>query len=544
MASSAPLLSNTAAGDNAQGLPAVDYWVPLGYFAIYRLLLAGLLVILHLLQLTPAPFGSHAPTLYVALCYGYLAAAFVAAVAVRNRMLPFNTLVDIHTFTDIVFITLLMHASGGVGSGLGMLLVVSVAAAGLLSMGRTATLFAALASLAVLVEQSYLSLNAPDHITREAINYPQAGMLGATLFATAALAHTLARRIRASERLARQRGIDLANMAQLTDYVIQHMQTGVLVADAGGQIRLINATARQLLGLGAKPLAGTPLGQQIPSLQKQLMAWREGGRQESDLFEVPQTGQQVLPRFMPIGNGTDSLIFLEDASDANQRAQQLKLASLGRLTASIAHEIRNPLGAISHAGELLEESPGLENGDKRLLRIILEQSKRINAIIESVLHLGRRDRAHPERIELSPWLQRFLEEFQRNATCHPGDIRLNVEPADLAVQFDPIQLHQIVWNLSLNGLRHAAAAPAPKLEISAGRSGQDTWLDVRDHGPGIPPEVAEHLFEPFFTTEGKGTGLGLYLARELTESNRARLICLPPPDGGARFRLLFARSPD
>lgn len=544
MASSAPLLSNTATGDNAQGLPAVDYWVPLGYFAIYRLLLAGLLVILHLLQLTPAPFGSHAPTLYVALCYGYLAAAFVAAVAVRNRMLPFNTLVDIHTFTDIVFITLLMHASGGVGSGLGMLLVVSVAAAGLLSMGRTATLFAALASLAVLVEQSYLSLNAPDHITREAINYPQAGMLGATLFATAALAHTLARRIRASERLARQRGIDLANMAQLTDYVIQHMQTGVLVADAGGQIRLINTTARQLLGLGAKPIAGTPLGQQVPSLQKQLMTWREGGRQESDLFEVPQTGQQVLPRFMPIGNGTDSLIFLEDASDANQRAQQLKLASLGRLTASIAHEIRNPLGAISHAGELLEESPGLENGDKRLLRIILEQSKRINAIIESVLHLGRRDRAHPERIELSPWLQRFLEEFQRNATCHPGDIRLNVEPADLAVQFDPIQLHQIVWNLSLNGLRHAATAPAPKLEISAGRSGQDTWLDVRDHGPGIPPEVAEHLFEPFFTTEGKGTGLGLYLARELTESNRARLICLPPPDGGARFRLLFARSPD
>lgn len=537
-----PLLNSPAAtGDEAERLHDSVHWTPLGYFAIYRLLLTGLLVILHLLGWTPEPFGSLAPTLYTSVIYIYLAAAFLAGMAVRTRLLPFNTLVDLHTFTDIVCITLLMHASGGIGSGLGMLLVVSVAVAGMLSVGRTAILFAALASLAVLVEQSFLLLTAPAHIAREAISYPQAGMLGATLFATAALAHTLARRIRASEKLARQRGIDLANMAQLTDYVIQHMQTGVLVTDAAGQIRLINATARQLLGLGTRPVAGDPLERVMPALQRQLQAWRTGERQDADLLEVTQSGLKVLPHFMPIGSGADNLIFLEDASGASQQAQQLKLASLGRLTASIAHEIRNPLGAISHAGELLEESPALETADKRLLRIILEQSKRINAIIESVLHLGRRERARPEPIELAPWLQRFVEEFQRHATCQPGDIRLVVVDDKITAQFDPVQLHQIVWNLTLNGLRHAAAAPAPKVELHAGRNGDDTWLDVRDHGPGIPPEVAEHLFEPFFTTEGKGTGLGLYLARELAESNRARLLCLPPPDGGARFRLLFAR---
>lgn len=533
--------SAAVAGDEPGPLHDGEHWTPLGYLAIYRLLLTGLLVILHLLGLTPQPFGSLDPTLYIGIIYLYLAAAFLAAGAVHTRLLPFNHLVDLHTFTDIVCITLLMHASGGISSGLGMLLVVSVAAAGMLSVGRTAILFAALASLAILVEQSFLLLNAPVHIAREAINYPQAGMLGATLFATAALAHTLARRIRASEILARQRGLDLANMAQLTDYVIQHMQTGVLVADAAGEIRLINATGRQLLGLGARPVVGESLERVVPALQKQLHGWRRGERNDTDLLEVTQNGPKVLPHFMPIGTGADSLIFLEDASDASQQVQQLKLASLGRLTASIAHEIRNPLGAISHAGELLEESPALDTGDKRLLRIILEQSKRINAIIESVLHLGRRDRARPERIDLGPWLQRFMEEFQRHATCQPGDMLLNLEGDDLAVRFDPIQLHQIVWNLSLNGLRHAATATAPKLELCAGRSGEDIWLDVRDHGPGIPPEVAEHLFEPFFTTEGKGTGLGLYLARELAESNRARLLCLPPPDGGARFRLLFAR---
>lgn len=535
-------LTLPATGDNEPArLHDSEHWTPLGYFAIYRLLLTGLLVFLHLLGKTPPPFGGLAPSLYAGVIYIYLAAAFLAGVAVRTRMLPFNHLVDLHTFTDIVCITLLMHASGGLGSGLGMLLVVSVAAAGMLSVGRTAILFAALASLAILVEQSFLLLNAPPHIAREALSYPQAGMLGATLFATAALAHTLARRIRASEKLARQRGVDLANMAQLTDYVIQHMQTGVLVTDAAGQIRLINTTARQLLGLGSRPVVGEPLERELPALQKQLTAWREGARQDANLLDVADSSQKLLPHFMPIGSGADSLIFLEDASDASQQAQQLKLAALGRLTASIAHEIRNPLGAISHAGELLEESPALENADKRLLRIVLEQSKRINAIIESVLHLGRRERARPEHIELGPWLERFLEEFQRHATCDPGDIRLDHGPEDIVVQFDPIQLHQIVWNLCLNGLRHAAAAPAPKLELRTGRSAGDTWLDVRDHGPGIPPEVAEHLFEPFFTTEGKGTGLGLYLARELAESNRARLLCLPPPDGGARFRLIFAR---
>lgn len=543
MASPVPPLEHSADGAAPDRLTEAGEqpWKALGYFAIYRLLLTGLLVILHLLGLTPEPFGSLAPTLYVAICYIYLAAAFLAGMAVRIRLLPFHSLVDLHTFTDIVAITLLMHASGGIGSGLGMLLVVSVAAAGLLSVGRTATLFAALASLAVLVEQSFLYLNAPAHIAREAINYPQAGMLGVTLFATAALAHTLARRIRASERLAQQRGIDLANMAQLTDYVIQHMQTGVLVADAEGKIRLSNATARQLLGLGTQPVTGATLTELAPVLQKQLLAWRSGDYQEAGLFEMPHSGQKVLPHFMSIGTGNDSLVFLEDANAASQQVQQLKLASLGRLTASIAHEIRNPLGAISHAGELLGEAPALEAPDKRLLSIILEQSKRINAIVESVLRLGRRERSRPERLVLKPWLQRFLDEYQRHADCSPGDIHLSIEPEDLAVTFDPIQLHQILWNLCLNGLRHAAAAPPPKLELRAGRDEQDTWLDVRDHGPGVAPEIAEHLFEPFFTTESKGTGLGLYLARELAECNRARLIYVPPPDGGARFRLIFAR---
>jgi len=315
----------------------------------------------------------------------------------------------------------------------------------------------------------------------------------------------------------------------------------VLVIDANDQIRLINTTARQLLGVGSRVVVGKLLQGELPALQKQLQAWRESRQMNSRFLELADNQQQLVSSFMVIGQNAGHLIFLEDASEANQQAQQLKLASLGRLTASIAHEIRNPLGAISHASELLGESPLLEKSDKRLLSIILEQSKRINALIESVLQLGRRERPQPQDIVLGLWLHRFLEEFEHHANCQPGDIYLNLGKIPITVQFDPMQLQQIIWNLCLNGLRHACNASTPKLELSIGHNEKDVWLDVRDHGPGIPAEVAEHLFEPFFTTADKGTGLGLYLAHELAESNRARLLYLPPPDGGARFRLLFGR---
>lgn len=532
------MASPAAAPPERRAEAALTNWRPLRYYAIYRLILAGLFAVLVITGDLPPPFGGYAPHLFAWTSYAYVAFSLLAGSGVSRQRPALPTQVQLQVIGDILFITVLMHASGGIESGLGMLLVVTIAAGGLLTVGRTAGLFAAIATIALLVEQSYLLLSGPN----AQISYTQAGMLGATLFATAVLAHTLARRIRESEALAARRGIDLANMAQLAQYIIENLQTGILVVDGQNHIRLTNSTARARLGGAAAQ--EMHLYNMAPELYQQLTDWRVGRTGSAQVLELNNPQQPILPRFMPLGEDRQgaTLIFLEDAAAASQQVQQLKLASLGRLSASIAHEIRNPLGAISHAGELLGESPALEPGDSRLIQIILDQSRRVNAIVENVLQLGRRGESAPESFLLVPWLERFIAEFCSTGGIAPADVALHAPNDAATVRFDTGHLHQILWNLCQNALRHAPTAGSPKVEIAVERGADGaTILAVRDHGAGIAAEVRPHIFEPFFTTDPQGTGLGLYIARELAEYNRAKLVYAPPPGGGTQFRILFAK---
>jgi two-component system sensor histidine kinase PilS (NtrC family) len=320
------------------------------------------------------------------------------------------------------------------------------------------------------------------------------------------------------------------------------MQTGVMVVDPDNRVRLMNSSAWQLLDL---PMVqpNTPLQHYSPALQQQLQRWKENPANASSPLHIANNPLELLTQFMGIGQHRNdgTLIFLEDAATTTRQAQQMKLASLGRLTASIAHEIRNPLGAISHAAALLEESPELDANDTRLAEIVRKQSQRINTIIENVLQLGRGARKQDEEIVLKPWLEGFVQEFLQAQPEARGAIRVTVEPPDLVIHFDPNHLHQLLCNLCQNGLRHAAAADAPvKVHLNAGISGPDRGhLDVIDAGPGIAEENRIHVFEPFFTTDSRGTGLGLYLARELAVYNQAQLRYEPTADKESRFRLLF-----
>lgn len=513
-------------------------WRPLQFLNIYRFTLAALFVLLYHFETLAPPLGMADKELFYHTSLAYLGFSLLAIYPLARRQPSFIIQLVSHILADIVFITLLMHASGGVVSGVGMLLVVNVANGSMIAGGRTPGLFAAIASLALLIEQSYTAMTKPG----ADINYSLAGMLGITLFATAILAHVLASRARESEALARQRSVDLANMAQLTDYIIQHMQTGVMVIAPDSRVRLMNSSAEHLLNTQVTA-SNTLLQDFSPELHQQLQEWRENPGGVTRPLHIDGNPQDLLAQFMGIGRQRNdgTLIFLVDAANTTRQAQQLKLASLTRLTASIAHEIRNPLSAISHAGALLAESTELDPNDARLTEIILEQSQRINTIVENVLQLGRQEHGQDLSFVLKPWLEGFMKEFHQSQPDSQGAIRIDVEPPELAIHFDPGHLHQLLYNLCQNGLRHAAASDAPiKLQLNAAMIGDDHgYLDVIDAGPGIAEEHRTHVFEPFFTTEPKGTGLGLYLARELAARNQAQLRYEPTARKESRFRLLF-----
>jgi two-component system sensor histidine kinase PilS (NtrC family) len=189
------------------------------------------------------------------------------------------------------------------------------------------------------------------------------------------------------------------------------------------------------------------------------------------------------------------LVFLEDVGRIKERAQQLKLASLGRLTASIAHEIRNPLSAIGHAGELLREERRVEMKE-RLLRILNDNVIRLDRIVSDILELGRQSRAQPELLRVDEFCAGFVEHFMANEDLQAGVIVLEVQALSLC--FDRSHLHQVLWNLVSNAFRHSSRGPgAVRIQMEGGSNDGRVELHIIDDGPGIPDTVREQIFEPF-----------------------------------------------
>jgi two-component system sensor histidine kinase PilS (NtrC family) len=300
-------------------------------------------------------------------------------------------------------------------------------------------------------------------------------------------------------------------------------------------------------------LPGARLLDVAPRLTAMLGQWRS----TSALNAMPDSaltaadGARLLqPHFAPLG-GDDRrdlvLIFLEDTALLAERVQQSKLAALGRLSASIAHEIRNPIGAMSHAGQLLAESASLSPIERRLTGIIHANGERVSRLIGSMLEFSRRGTSKPERLLLSPWLTSFRQEFLATHELAAG--RLLILPAlqpdiaaELEVRTDPTQLHQVVWNLCHNAITHGASSSPSAVELRFGRLGGNgrPYMEVADRGPGIDVPDVERVFEPFYSKSDKGTGLGLFLARELAQTNGATLLFEPRSGGGSLFRLVFS----
>ncbi|MBT2968560.1 MAG: histidine kinase [Candidatus Thiodiazotropha sp. (ex Ctena orbiculata)] len=514
-----------------------SHWRSLSLYLLYRITLSLTLIFFFYSGAGPSFLGSVAADLFSITSALYVALSFLSVLFFLMRSPNPEKQTYLALFVDIAAITLLMHASGGVQTGMGMLIAVSVIAGALIIDGRAALLFAALAALAVIANQIYVSINETVIPPR----FVQAGFLGAVFFATALLTLVMSSRLRASEKLAQERANELNHLANINAYVIRHMRTGVLVVDSSGMIVMINDPAWCLLGMPTSTTGGQ-LVKASPELAHMLRKHKAGTKRRYYKFRTQRQGPELRAHFNPVGTQEqgDMLIFLEDTSQITREAQQMKLASLGRLTASIAHEIRNPLGAISHASQLFDESPSQNPADQRLTEIIKTNTARLNQVIENVLQLSRRDPGNPKKIALKSWLQKLVEDLVKHQGFARDDLLLQIEPENTEIVADPEQLRQVVTNLCNNAREHGKKEGL-KLQIIGGimKEFDHPVVDVIDNGPGIAPKVARQIFEPFFTTRNSGTGLGLYIAKELSDTNHIRLEYIPGPTGGSCFRLHF-----
>jgi two-component system sensor histidine kinase PilS (NtrC family) len=517
------------------GIPTQQAWLLLKVFLTYRLILAGVFVALFYSYTDSSLLGTYNNKLFAYSSQCYLVLSIISGICIIWRLTGYTTQAQLLIFTDILILTLLMHASGGIGSGMGTLLAVSIAAGGLLIGGRCAVVFAAMASLAVLTEQFVANYAHSFNST----SYANAGMLGAAFFTIALLSYVLAKRSEQIFQLADQQKQTIIKLEDLNKYIIQHLQSGIIIADKQQAIQMANQSALRLANLAKVP---TKLGDISTYLSEAFQIWLSDPEQNLVLLQLPNQSE-IHSRFMPLPTGNDFfyMIILEDIALYNQQVQQSKLASLGRLTASIAHEIRNPLGAISHAGQLLSENPLLSIQDQRLTEIIRTHSIRVNYIIEDILQLSRRTDSRREKIDLKPWLDNYLKNFTLEHSVDIDAFKPSCPIESLCALIDPGHLRQIMDNLCRNALKYGKPEAGPIiLRVFAIR--QSPCIEVIDNGSGISRKHLLHLFEPFFTTSSSGTGLGLYISKELAELNQAKLSYYLTADNRSCFRLCLLNA--
>jgi two-component system sensor histidine kinase PilS (NtrC family) len=512
-------------------------------YTSYRVILSAILLLAFALAEGKSLVGGLKPVLFTYTISIYLLLNVAALVIVLpKKFLLRQPQLFSHFFIDVIAITFIVDASGGLSSGLGVLYIVCIAASSTLLRGQVAFLVAALASILILADTFHLI--SQNYNTDK--DFLASGSLGLMLFATSLFIQTLSQRIRKSREQAAQSAADASKLERLNQMIVQRMRTGIAIVDKDGGIKLANRATGELLGsAGLQPTyQKTGLPVLHASLLNKLQEWKALPQSRFAPIHNPRNGFELQVNFTALtpGKNSETLVFLEDNRRLAQQAQQIKLASLGRLTASIAHEIRNPLSAINHAAQLLGESTQLDQADQRLTDIIQNHSRRMDQIVENVLQLSRRKTTQPERIELKTWLDDFVSEYQ---TINTEVTTITTQGPEQAcyTNIDPSQLHQVLTNLFDNGLRYSQKKTGKAslvLRIDLDSNNDMPYLDIIDHGKGISEEDAQHLFEPFFTTEANGTGLGLFISRELCEANQARLNYLRNEQELSCFRISFS----
>jgi two-component system sensor histidine kinase PilS (NtrC family) len=439
---------------------------------------------------------------------------------------------------DIIMLSLLLYSSGAPDLQLTMLYMVVVAASFMLLPGSQALVITLLAVIFVIYQQFFYALSSSISLA----NLGDALLMSASFLVVGFLTWTISQRLLHVEKVSAQQAKEVARLNDINQEVISQMINGVIVLDQQ-QVVLANRATYQLLDIDEtnNELAG--FHKQLAHLHTQLLQTClavPAGQSRLFTYELPTTIEaSIIARLrvqvIPLKDYS-RLIILEDLRREQASAQQLKLASLGQLTASIAHEIRNPLSAISQASQLLMEeidadpvstddasvriaANSVDDSNFELYKMIFSQTKRVNRIIEDVLKLSKRQPPNKHSITLESWMVEFIA---NHFSGHDVFLSGKVQPL---IVFDTHQLEQILINLINNGLRYSSLShPHAYVEVEIYSRRNDVIIDILDNGKGVKSADIEHLFEPFFTTDKAGTGLGLYLSQAFSEANQARLV--------------------
>ncbi|MFL6693084.1 MAG: sensor histidine kinase [Ramlibacter sp.] len=444
---------------------------------------------------------------------------------------------------DLVVFSALQFANAG-GIYFPPLFAVPVLMASVLGSTLLALGTAAGVALLLLAEAWVQSLELPAELAQR---FLQAGLTGTGFFALAFLSHQLALRLAREEEDARA-GRKAAQMqAQVNQLVIDTLADGVLVVDADGQVHAANPAARELLGAalttppGLAWLLAEPAWRPLVTLAQRTFASRTPQMADVAIQLTGAAMRRMSARAHLSGSPeqpADALcvIFLQDLRELEARLRTEKLASMGRMSTAVAHEIRNPLAAITQANELLEEDLQLPE-HKQLSALVRQNAQRLAQIVDEILDIARVQR-QPEGP--SPALL-LLDAAVRSgagdwaAQHRSGEqVRITPEAGGVAVVFDDDHLRRVLVNLLDNALRYATKqAGAIQVVTSAGDA---PTLTVWSDGPELEPAVERHLFEPFFSSESRSSGLGLYICRELCERHGASIGYRrgPSPSGDRR----------
>lgn len=433
---------------------------------------------------------------------------------------------------DIVMIMALVYLTGGIGTGVGILVLPFVATSCMLSYGRFPALYAGFTTVCILCVMFLSDQLSLDADTWDGRNIGTAIMLIGASFAVAYLTSYSATFLRDATASARKHKRNYNRVRGLNQLVLNRVQEAVIVIDPELKVWLFNRQAKNYFsGLAAE--------HKEPIFEDLVARWLLNPEKpfEADIH-LHRFSMHVRAVPMVQEDGKLLMLFLRSLREIAAEAMATKLASLGQLTANLAHEIRNPMSAIRHANDLLQE--GIEDPvSKKLHGIIDGNIRRIDKMLEDVSTLNKKDNLGRESINLMKFWLAFKQEFTLNNPSSVGCIKMEMQGKNLTVTADPMHVQQIMWNLCNNAWRHSTKG-SDAIQVSIKPSGKlNVSIVVSDDGPGAAPEIRNQLFEPFFTTEKGGTGLGLYVARELAHANLGQLHYHPELNG---FELILPKD--